>query len=208
MCAGEHLKLGDFGIARHSVHKKGVSAGTMAAWMAPSEIRYGNVRAWAARDDIYHVGQLLSMLVCGSANRAIHVRDVNLLACSSETKEAIVRCIGRRNKRFENAAEMISYLKSKPRVLREGRITSLRGMNIVFTGTLGITRARATTLAERNGARVQSAVSGNTDLVVYGSPNPRNAAGKHGQKLVDLNMWRKRGASIRIIREVQFMKLV
>jgi len=45
---------------------------------------------------------------------------------------------------------------------------SLRGKVIVFSGTLSMTRANATTLAINAGAKVASSVSGNTDILVAG----------------------------------------
>ena len=63
VCEGPQLKLGDFGIVRHQSDHRGVTARTMNAMTAPSEIIAGTAPKWQARDDVYQVGQLLGMLV-------------------------------------------------------------------------------------------------------------------------------------------------
>lgn len=47
----------------------------------------------------------------------------------------------------------------------------LAGKTIVFTGTLTMSRSEATSQAEACGAKVGSAVSGNTDFLVAGAGN-------------------------------------
>jgi hypothetical protein len=46
--------------------------------------------------------------------------------------------------------------------------SDLKGKTLVFTGTLSMKRDEATTLAEKAGAKVTSAISGKTDIVVAG----------------------------------------
>jgi hypothetical protein len=43
---------------------------------------------------MYQVGQLLGMLVRGTASARIRTPDVKTLACSDSLKEIIYRCIG------------------------------------------------------------------------------------------------------------------
>ena len=71
VCEGRCLKLGDFGIVRQQSDRRGISAHTMNALTAPSEILAGAVPKWQARDDVYQVGQLLGMLVRGDAQARI-----------------------------------------------------------------------------------------------------------------------------------------
>ena len=59
VCDGRRLKLGDFGIARQQSDRRGVTARTMNALTAPSDILASAVPKWQARDDVYQVGQLL-----------------------------------------------------------------------------------------------------------------------------------------------------
>jgi len=208
VCEGQHLKLGDFGIARHHVGFRGLTANTMASWMAPREIVARAIRHWRARDDVYQVGQLLGMLLQGQAEAPITTRVLRRLNCDDELKEIIQRCIGQRAKRFETAGALIARLKRPHRRLREARIRSLDGKVVVFTGRLGISRQRATMLAVKAGAVVAGKVSVNTDIVVRGRANPLQVAGRKGQKLIDVAMWRERRKHVRVIAEVQFLKLV
>jgi NAD-dependent DNA ligase len=176
--------------------------------MAPREIANGAVRHWRARDDVYQVGQLLGMLAVGRAEEPITPRDIPKMPCDDDLKEIIQRCIGRRHKRFDTAAELIARLKAPLRGLREARVQSLVGKTIVFTGRLAITRERAMMAALRAGATVAGRVSAHTDIVVRGAPNPLQIAGRHGQKLIDVEMWRERGRNVRVIGGKQFLKLV
>src|SRR5688572_13742900 len=59
VCEDRCLKLGDFGIVRQQSDGRGVTARTMTAMTAPSEIIAGSAPKWQARDDVYQVGQLL-----------------------------------------------------------------------------------------------------------------------------------------------------
>src|SRR5687768_16448844 len=65
VCENFRLKLGDFGIVRQQSDRRGITARTMNALTAPSEILDGAAPKWQARDDVYQVGQLLSMLIRG-----------------------------------------------------------------------------------------------------------------------------------------------
>ena len=71
VCDGRRLKLGDFGIVRQQSDRRGITARTMNALTAPSDILARAVPRWQARDDVYQVGQLLGMLIKGDA-RAAH----------------------------------------------------------------------------------------------------------------------------------------
>jgi serine/threonine protein kinase len=57
------LKVGDFGIAKHSDSDHGVIARTMNPFIAPTSILAGEAHKWQAKDDLYQVGQLLAMMI-------------------------------------------------------------------------------------------------------------------------------------------------
>ncbi|MGH7743119.1 MAG: protein kinase domain-containing protein, partial [Candidatus Eiseniibacteriota bacterium] len=114
VCEGPTLKLGDFGIVRQQSDRRGVTASTMNALTAPSDILEGAVPKWQARDDVYQVGQLLGMLIRGDASERIRTHDVRRLACGDHLKEIIHRCIGERRKRYESADELIEALRRAP----------------------------------------------------------------------------------------------
>ncbi|HKQ57030.1 MAG TPA: protein kinase, partial [Candidatus Eisenbacteria bacterium] len=149
VCDGPCLKLGDFGIVRHQSDRRGITAGTMNAMTAPSDILSGAVPKWQARDDVYQVGQLVGMLVRGDARARIRTSDVRRLECSDHLKEIVHRCIGERRKRYESADELIEALNHRPAPLKTGRIRSLKGVHLAFTGRLGRPRATAARAAKR-----------------------------------------------------------
>ena len=71
VCDGRRLKLGDFGIVRQQSDRRGITARTMNALTAPSDILARAAPKWQARDDVYQVGQLLGMLIKGDAQARI-----------------------------------------------------------------------------------------------------------------------------------------
>jgi serine/threonine-protein kinase len=208
VCEGRRLKLGDFGIARQQSDRRGVTARTMNALTAPSDILAGDAPKWQARDDVYQIGQLLAMLVKGDAGARIRTRDVRRLPCSDHLKEIVYRCIGERRKRYESADELIDALRNPPAVLRAGVRRSLDGVHLAFTGILSKTRREAALAARRAGAIVQGAPSAKTEVVVRGRPNPLQAAGREGgRKLMEIKRLRERGHRITLIEEAQFWRL-
>lgn len=208
VCDGPTLKLGDFGIARHQSDRRGITARTMNALTAPSDILSGAVPKWQARDDVYQVGQLLGMLVQGDARKRLRAAEVRRLACSDNLKEIIYRCISERRKRYESAKELIEALRNPPAALPVGRLRSLQGVHLAFTGILTRKRIEAVRAAKRAGAVVHGSPSGRTTVVVRGRPNKLQAAGKDaGRKLMEIKRLREKGHTIKIIDEKQFWRL-
>jgi len=209
VCDGPRLKLGDFGIVRQQSDHRGITARTMNALTAPSEVIAGLVPKWQARDDVYQVGQLLAMLVKGDARTRVRPSDVRTLACGDPLKEIIYRCIGERRKRYESADELIAALRARPAALPKGRVRSLKGVHLAFTGILSRPRAEAAKAATRAGAIVHGAPSAKTSVVVRGAPNPRQAAGDAGGiKLMEIKRLREKGLAITVVEERQFWRLV
>ena len=181
----------------------------MNALTAPSEVIAGLVPKWQARDDVYQVGQLLAMLVKGDARERIRPADVRKLACGDQLKEIIYRCIGERRKRYESADELIAALRKPPATLSTGRVRTLKGVHLAFTGILSRPRAEAAKAATRAGAIVHGAPSARTTVVVRGAPNPLQAAGKAGGiKLMEIKRLREKGVAITVLEERQFWRLV
>ena len=209
VCDGPILKLGDFGSVRQQSDHRGITARTMNALTAPSEVIAGLVPKWQARDDVYQVGQLLAMLVKGDARSRIRPADVRGLACGDDLKEIIYRCIGERRKRYESADELITALRRKPAALTTGRVRTLKGVHLAFTGILTKTRAEAAKAATRAGAIVHGSPSAKTSVIVRGAPNPLQAAGKAGGiKLMEIKRLREKGLTITVLEERQFWRLV
>lgn len=208
VCDDRCLKLGDFGIVRQQSDQRGITARTMNALTAPSEIIAGSVPKWQARDDVYQVGQLLGMLIRGDAETRIRTPEVRKLRCSDHLKEIIYRCIGERRKRYESADELIDALRNPPAALKPGMLRSLEGVHLAFTGKLGKLRKVAVRAARRAGAVVHGQPSVRTTVVVRGRPNALQAAGRDGgRKLMEIKRLREKGHRIVVLDEARFWKL-
>jgi serine/threonine-protein kinase len=209
VCEDERLKLGDFGIATHQASLRGVTADAFNPLGAPTEIAWGKVRKWQQRDDIYQVGQLIAMLLRGDVRSPMRSKDVRRLPCSDHLKEVIHRCLGAREKRYQAAGELIAALRNAPKELRTGRVSSLVGRRLSFTGFLSRPRREAVAAAKRCGALVQSSPGPSTDVLVRGRPNAQQVAGKSGGlKLMEIRRLAAKGHRVTIIGEAQFWKLV
>jgi len=208
VCEGHRLKLGDFGIVRQQSDRSGITARTLNALTAPSDILAGAAPKWQARDDVYQVGQLLGMLVRGDATVRVRTSDVRRLACSDHLKEIVHRCIGERRKRYESADELIRALRNPPAALNPRPLRSLKGVHLAFTGILTARRRDAALAARRAGAIVHSGPSAKTTVVVRGRPNPLQAAGKDGGlKLMEIKRLLEKGHRITLLNEARFWKL-
>jgi serine/threonine protein kinase len=207
---GEHeqLKLGDFGIAAHQMSRRGVTADAFNLFNAPTEIAWGRVRRWQQRDDIYQVGLIAAMLLHGDTSRAMRSRDVRDLPCSDHLKEVIHRCLGVRGKRYEAASDLIAALRKRAPEVRLGRMTSLKGKRLSFTGFLSRPREDAIRAARKAGAIVQSKPGKSTDVLVRGKPNALQVAGDAGgTKLMEVRRLAAKGYVVKVIGEQQFWRL-
>jgi eukaryotic-like serine/threonine-protein kinase len=208
VCDGRRLKLGDFGIVRQQSDTRGITARTMNALTAPSDILARAVPKWQARDDVYQVGQLLAMLIKGNARVRIRPHEVRRLSCTDYLKEIVYRCIGERRKRYESADEMIDALANPPPALKAGVLRSLKGVHLTFTGILSKRRSEAIRAARRAGAIVHSGPSRLTTVIVRGRPNPLQAAGRDaGLKLMEIKRLREKGHRITLLDERRFWRL-
>ena len=208
VCDGRRLKLGDFGIARQQSDRRGITARTMNALTAPSDILARAAPKWQTRDDVYQVGQLLGMLVKGDARARIRPGEVRRLPCSDQLKEIVYRCIGERRKRSASADELIQALRNPPAALNTGVLGTLKGVHLAFTGILSKKRREAIRAARRAGAIVHGMPSARTTVVVRGRPNPLQAAGRDGGlKLMEIKRLRAKGHRITLLNEAQFWRL-
>jgi eukaryotic-like serine/threonine-protein kinase len=208
VCDGEKLKLGDFGIAAHQRNQRGVTADAFNVFHVPTEIAWRKVRRWQKRDDIYQIGLLATMLLRGDIAKPMRSKDVRGLPCSDHLKEVIHCCLGSRGKRYEAASELIAALKQRPKEPRLGRVKSLAGKRLSFTGFLSRPRKDAIAAAKKAGAIVQSKPGHSTDVLVRGEPNAQQIAGKDGgSKLIEVRRLAARGYTVTVIGEGQFWKL-
>ena len=182
VCNNEELKLGDFGIATHQQSRRGVTADAFNPFNAPTEIAWGKIRRWQQRDDIYQVGLIAAMLLRGDISSSMRSKDVRTLPCSDQLKEVIHRCLGGRGKRYEAAGELIAALSARSTDTRQGRVRSLEGKRVSFTGFLSRPRSEAISAAKKAGAKVQSKPGQQTDVLVRGRMNALQIAGKVGER--------------------------
>jgi serine/threonine-protein kinase len=210
VCQDEQLKLGDFGIATHQLSRRGVTADAFNPFDAPTEIAWGKVRRWQQRDDVYQVGMIAAMLLRGDTTSPMRSKDVRALPCSDHLKEVIYRCLGVRGKRYEAARELIDALKKRPPAPpKPGRVTSLAGKRLAFTGFLSRPRSEAIAAAKAAGAIVQSKPGLATDVLVRGRPNALQIAGADGgTKLLDVRRRAAEGHPVRVIGDALFWRLV
>jgi serine/threonine-protein kinase len=209
VCQGNQLKLGDFGIATHQLSRRGVTADAFNLFHAPTEIAWGRVRRWQRRDDIYQIGLIAAMLLRGDITSPMRSKDVRRLPCSDHLKEVIHCCLGSRGKRYEAASDLIAALRQRPKEPRLGRITTLAGKRLSFTGFLERPRSEAIAAARRARAIVQSKPGLSTDVLVRGRPNALQIAGKDGgSKLIEVRRLAAQGHRVTIVGERQFWRLV
>jgi serine/threonine-protein kinase len=209
VCDDEQLKIGDFGIATHQLSRRGVTADAFNLFNVPSEIAWGRVRRWQQRDDIYQIGLIAVMLLRGDVTSPIRSRDVRGLPCSDHLKEVIHRCLGVRGKRYEAAGELIAALRQRQREVQPGRVRSLAGKRVSFTGFLSRPRADAVKAARKSGAIVQSKPGRSTDILVRGRPNALQIAGSAGgTKLMEIRRLASKGHVVTVIGDKQFWRLV
>jgi serine/threonine-protein kinase len=208
VCAGNQLKLGDFGIATHQINPRGVTADSFNLFHVPNEIAWGKVRRWQKRDDVYQIGLLAAMLLRGDIKSPMRSKDVRGLPCSDHLKEVIHCCLGSRGKRYESAKDLIAALRTRPTESRLGRVTSLAGKRVSFTGFLVRPRDEAKKAAKKAGATVQSKPGKTTDILVRGRPNALQIAGRDGgSKLIEVRRLAAQGHKVTVIDERQFWRL-
>lgn len=202
------LKLGDFGIAQHRVGVHHVLADAFAPWFAPSGMGQPGKTKWRPADDVFHIGQLYAILLCGCARAKLTTREVKHMSCSPEAKSIIQRCIGVRSKRFPNARQMLKALTRQTDKPSRVPVRSLEAKRVVFTGKLSITRKAAASGVKKAGGTVQRRVSHNTDLVVLGNDSPNWKAVLKGQKLLDVDLEKELGHNVAVLKEERFLALI
>lgn len=203
------LKLGDFGLTTHGP-RKGVAADAFPPWFCDRSIREEQRTRWDVREDLWQVAQVLAVLLTGKVE-PIRAADIRNLPCSPTIRAVLARAIGERANRFDCARAMADALKSGARAAapaRPARPRSLSGRNVVFTGRLGIPRAKAVTLARKAGASVSNSVNAGTDLLVVGTSRLWTAGDAGGRKILAAAAKRESGRRIDHITEAWFMRLV
>lgn len=156
---------------------------------------------------IHHLGKKASKLIASNINHILDLHKINIEELLSI--KDIGPIVAENAIRFFNDEDNVSMIRELEElgvnlVRSEEEVSTVpvadgifSGKTILFTGTLqAINRKDAQDLAEKNGAKNISAVSGNLDILVVGE--------KAGSKL---DKAQKLG-SVRIMTEEEFLKLV
>jgi hypothetical protein len=148
------------------------------------------------------------MLLRGDTMSPIRSRDVRTLPCSDHLKEVIYRCLGVRGRRYAAAGELMTALRHARTAPQFGRVRSLAGKRLSFTGFLSRPRSEAIAAARRAGAVVQSKPGRSTDVLVRGRPNALQIAGAGGgTKLMEIQRLATKGHVVTVIGDRQFWLL-
>ncbi len=113
VCGQGNLKLGDFGIARHKLAGRPLLADAFNSSFVTQRVKDGaSLRRWTAMDEVYQMGQLMGMLLLGSADQILDAPLVNTLPCDRELRDLIRRATGPRRRRYDDAGEMIRAIRA------------------------------------------------------------------------------------------------
>ena len=204
---GRSLVLGDLGIAKQSLNGKPVELeGQTPPDYCPLDV-VGFT--WSLSEDTYQVGLLALSLVAGQevTSEEVCSEVLRSLDASDHFKGWIRQATLGRSQRFNNAGEALDALTAPPPTPARAPRT-LQGEVIVFTGRLSITRAVATKLARKAGARVQSDVNSNTTCLVRGDASPLQIGDDHSKKRYEAERLMRSDQKIAYMSEAQFTRLV
>ncbi len=107
-----NLKLGDFGIARHHLAGRPLLADAFNSSFVTQRVKGGSLRRWTAMDEVYQMGQLMGMLLLGSADDILDASLIKQLPCDRELRALIRRATGARRRRYADAGEMIRAIRA------------------------------------------------------------------------------------------------
>jgi serine/threonine protein kinase len=159
------LKVGDWGIARTSVGGVLADLDAQNYWFTPPGFK------GLPRDDTWMIGQLMAMLLSGTAEGQRTPADVSKKGWDAALTHVISRAIGPASKRYVDAYGMLVDLDGHSR--RALPIRSLHRKRVCFTGTLAnATRAQARIALEQVGGHYDSEVGPGTDVLVCGHRSP------------------------------------
>jgi serine/threonine protein kinase len=207
VCKNMKLKLGDFGLARHVLAGKRVTASAFTAFFVSKRMAEGERRYWLPSDDVFQMGQLLAMLLRGDADSLIGLKDVSKLPCSDDLHDIVAKAICARRNRFATALDMLralqghDYPDAKP-------LESLEGKTVAFTGPLSIRRFDAEVLVRQAGASISDQVTSRVNVIIQGRRCHDYVTRHKGSKLLAAEKLIRQGVPISIISEPEFFNLV
>ena len=206
VCANGRLKLGDFGIAAHSLAGKPGAVEAFNPEFVTRGFQDSIHRHWLTADDVFQMGQLMAMLLRGDASELLDRRAVNKLECDQALKDVLKKAIGPRHQRFADAYEMLEAIEGRSQA--KSKIRSLKGKTVVFTGPLSLRRFDAQVLVVQAGGRVANSVTKDADIIVQGGRSPHYKNSHKGTKLKEVERLINKGHKLEIIGEAEFRRLV
>ena len=207
VCKNKKLKLGDFGLARHVLAGKMVTASAFTPFFVSKRMAEGERRYWLPSDDVFQMGQLLAMLLRGDADSLISVKEVSKLPCNDDLRGIVAKAICARRNRYATALEMLRALQGHD-YSEHKRLESLEGKIVVFSGPLSIRRFDAEVLVRQAGASISDQVTSRVNVIVQGRRSHDYVMRHKGSKLLAAEKLIRRGAPISIISEPEFFDLV
>jgi len=207
VCKNTKLKLGDFGLARHVLAGKMVTASAFCRYFVSKRMAEGARRYWLPSDDVFQMGQLLAMLLRGDADSLISVKDTCKLPCKADLHGIVAKAICARRNRFATALDMLRALQGhdypEPQPLE-----SLEGKTVVFTGPLSMRRFDAELLVRQAGASISDQVTRRVNVIIQGRRSHDYVMRHKSSKLLAAEKLIRQGVPISIISEPEFFKLV
>jgi serine/threonine protein kinase len=199
------LVLGDFGITKLALDRKGADASKFQPDFAPRDL--ASSAMWGPAEDIFQVGLLAATLLSGEIwwNDVVSARAIAELDASDAFKSWIWHATGARSKRYWHADDALDALSSLRRVdVAPGRAPrSLRGHSVVFSGRLdAMTRAEAVARARDVGADPQARLTDATTIVVLG-----RVGAPEGITMFGARERLRTGQPIRLLSQAQFERL-
>ena len=207
VCKNNKLKLGDFGLARHVLAGKMVTASAFTPFFVSKRMAEGERRHWLPSDDVFQMGQLLAMLLRGDAESLISAKDASKLPCNDDLHGIVAKAICARRNRFATALDMLRALQGHDYPERKP-LESLEGKTVVFTGPLSIRRFDAEVLVRQAGASISDQVTSRVNVIIQGRHSHDYVMRHKGSKLLAAEKLIRQGVPISIISEPEFFNLV
>jgi serine/threonine protein kinase len=207
VCKNHKLKLGDFGLARHVLAGKMVTASAFTPFFVSKHMQEGERRYWLPSDEVFQMGQLLAMLLRGDADSLIGVKDVDRLPCEDDLKGIVAKAICARRNRFSTALDMLRALQRQD-YPEPQPVESLEGKTVAFTGPLSMRRFDVEVLLRQAGASISHRVTSRVNVIIQGRRSHDYVMRHKGAKLLAAERLIRQGVPISIISEPEFFSLV
>jgi hypothetical protein len=182
------LILGDFGLARHFLPGTPRRARSVFTNYDSTTAASHDPYAWTPRGDLLGLAVVLVSARTGDWTDPELIDDTIATSdISSNVKDFLIRMIAEReSEAFPDASAALAALEPERNTWAPPP-KSVRGMNVVITGTLdGMTQKEATERILQAGGTVQDRVRTTTDAILVGQPSRYyRVTARHGTKLRD-----------------------